>query len=95
MVKCNSFPSEKALNLLLFSGFGAMDTRMPSRQAEAPSGISKPPKYQSRDNSAWGDLREKTVPRTKSSICVGRNRLWAGSLQAWGKDSHEQCTPLK
>lgn len=53
MVKCNSFPSEKALNLLLFSGFGAMDIRMPLEQAQAP------PKYQSHDNSAWGDLRKR------------------------------------
>lgn len=34
MVKCNSFPSEKALNLLLFSavgGCGAMDTKIWSK----------------------------------------------------------------
>lgn len=62
MVKYNSFPSEKALSLLLFSavgGFGAMDTKMPLEQAQAPAGIGKPPKYQSHDNSAWGELRKR------------------------------------
>jgi hypothetical protein len=40
-------------------GFGTKASKMPSEQAGTPAGISKPPTYQSHDNSGWGDLRKK------------------------------------